>query len=180
MKIDVPLPYRVPFTMSIACSSESAWMTVSTGPKISSCATSMSGVTLSRIVGPTKAPSGLAPAWRPSTASVAPASTPFSIMPRMRSRAAVETTGPTWTPFSMPSPTVSALTFGTSASNSGPLASPTATTTEPAMQRWPAAPKADPMMLSAVLSIRASGITIMWFLAPPRACTRLPFSADRR
>ena len=54
-------------------------MTDSTGPKISSCATSMSGVTPSRIVGPTKAPSGFAPGVRPSTASVAPPSTPFSI-----------------------------------------------------------------------------------------------------
>ena len=139
----------------------------------------MSGVTPSMMVGPTNAPFG-PPALRPSTASVAPPSMPLSIMPMMRSRAVVETTGPTETPFSMPSPTVSASTFGSSASNSGPLASPTVTMTEPAMQRWPAAPNAEPMMLSAVLSISASGITTMWFFAPPSACTRLPFSADRR
>ena len=53
------------------------------------------------------------------------------------------------------------------------------TTTDPAMQRWPAAPKAEPMMPSTVRSITASGITTMWFLAPPRACTRLPVAAAR-
>ena len=30
-----------------------------------------------------------------------------------------------------------------------------------------------------VLSITASGITTMWFLAPPSACTRLPAFAAR-
>ena len=53
-------------------------------------------------------------------------------------------------------------------------ASPTVTTTEPAMQRWPAAPNAEPMMPSTVLSITASGMTTMWFFAPPSAWTRLP------
>ena len=53
-------------------------------------------------------------------------------------------------------------------------ASPTVTTTEPAMHRWPAAPNAEPMIPSTVLSITASGMTTMWFLAPPSACTRLP------
>ena len=47
------------------------------------------------------------------------------------------------------------------------------------MQRWPAAPKALPMMLPTVLSITASGITTMKFLAPPSACTRFPFAAAR-
>ena len=43
-----------------------------------------------------------------------------------------------------------------------------------AMQRWPAAPKPEAMRPSTVLSITASGMTTMWFLAPPSACTRLP------
>ena len=47
------------------------------------------------------------------------------------------------------------------------------------MQRWPAAPKAEPMMPPTVLSITASGITTMWFFAPPSACTRLPVAAAR-
>ena len=47
------------------------------------------------------------------------------------------------------------------------------------MQRWPAAPNAEPMIPSTVLSITASGITTMWFLAPPSACTRLPALAAR-
>ena len=51
---------------------------------------------------------------------------------------------------------------------------PTATATEMAMQRSPAEPKAAPVSASAAWSISASGITIMWFFAPPSACTRLP------
>ena len=47
------------------------------------------------------------------------------------------------------------------------------------MQRWPAAPKAEPRMPLTVLSSTASGITTMWFLAPPSACTRLPRAAAR-
>ena len=47
------------------------------------------------------------------------------------------------------------------------------------MQRWPAAPNAEPMMLSIVFPITASGITTMWFLAPPSACTRFPARAAR-
>ena len=58
-------------------------------------------------------------------------------------------------------------------------ASPTVTSTEPAMHRWPAAPKAEPMIALTVGSITASGITTMWFLAPPSACTRLPAWAAR-
>ena len=42
------------------------------------------------------------------------------------------------------------------------------------MQRWPAAPNAEPRIPSTVLSMTASGMTTMWFLAPPSACTRLP------
>ena len=47
------------------------------------------------------------------------------------------------------------------------------------MQRWPAAPKAEPMMPLTVWSITASGITTMWFFAPPSAWTRLPALAER-
>ena len=52
--------------------------------------------------------------------------------------------------------------------------SPTTTQTEPARQRWPAAPKAEPMIAGSACSRSASGITISEFLAPPSACTRLP------
>ncbi len=131
------------------------------------------------MVGPTNAPSLLADGRRPSTASVAPSPMPRSIHSRMRSRDAHETTGPTSVPSSRPSPTASAWVRGTSSFISGTLASPTAITTEPAMQRWPAAPNALPMMLPTVFGITASGITTMKFLAPPSACTRLPLAAAR-
>ena len=97
----------------------------------------------------------------------------------MRSRAAQDTTGPTSMLSSLPSPTLSALVACSSSGMSRSCASPTVTTTEPAMQRCPAAPKAEPMMPGTVLSITASGITTMWFLAPPSACTRLPVLAAR-
>ena len=44
------------------------------------------------------------------------------------------------------------------------------------MQRSPAEPYAALMAWSAARSRSASGRTSMWFLAPPRACTRLPCS----
>src|SRR3954471_5467878 len=58
----------------------------------------------------------------------------------MRSRAAHETTGPTSIASSRPSPTDSFWVASTRAGISRSCASPTVTTTEPAMQRWPAAP----------------------------------------
>ena len=97
----------------------------------------------------------------------------------MRSRAASEMTGPTSLDSSSPSPTVSALVASTSGGTTRSYASPTVTTTEPAMQRWPAAPNAEPMMPLTVWSTTASGITTMWFFAPPSACTRLPAFAER-
>ena len=97
----------------------------------------------------------------------------------MRSRAAPEITGPTSLDSFSPSPTRSASVAAHSGGSRRSWASPTATTTEPAMQRWPAAPKAEPMMPVTVSSMTASGMTTMWFLAPPRACTRLPAWAAR-
>ena len=61
------------------------------------------------------------------------------------------------------------------APTSGSATSPTATTTETAMQRSPAEPYAAETAASAAMSMSASGSTIMWFFAPPSACTRLPF-----
>src|SRR6202022_4914831 len=54
---------------------------------------------------------------------------------------------------------------------------PTTTATEPARQRSPALPKAELRMAATAISGSASGITTMWFLAPPSACTRLPLAA---
>ena len=51
----------------------------------------------------------------------------------------------------------------------------TAISAEMAMQRSPAEPKPALMAWSAARSRSASGSTSMWFLAPPSACTRLPF-----
>ena len=81
-------------------------MTEATGPKISSWAMVMSGVTRSKMVGPMKWPpsqpgvttSGL----RPSSARSAPSSMPFWIKPSMRALAAAEMTGPTPTRSSSP------------------------------------------------------------------------------
>jgi len=47
------------------------------------------------------------------------------------------------------------------------------------MQRWPAAPNAEPMMFPTVFCMTASGMTTMKFFAPPRAWTRLPLAAAR-
>ena len=57
--------------------------------------------------------------------------------------------------------------------------SPTSTATEIAMQRSPAEPYAAPISASTACPRSASGMTTMWFLAPPRACTRLPAAAPR-
>ena len=43
------------------------------------------------------------------------------------------------------------------------------------MQRSPAEPYPALTAASAAMSMSASGSTIMWFFAPPSACTRLPF-----
>ena len=61
------------------------------------------------------------------------------------------------------------------ATSSSPIGS-TARTTEIAMQRSPAEPKPALIAWSAARSRSASGSTSMWFFAPPRACTRLPFA----
>ena len=42
------------------------------------------------------------------------------------------------------------------------------------MQRSPADPYAALTAASAAMSMSASGSTIMWFFAPPSACTRFP------
>src|SRR5581483_2391478 len=55
----------------------------------------------------------------------------------------------------------------------------TATSSETAMQRSPADPYAAETAASAAMSRSASGSTIMWFFAPPRAWQRLPRSVAR-
>ncbi len=47
------------------------------------------------------------------------------------------------------------------------------------MHRSPAAPKPAPISASAAWSMSASGMMIMWFLAPPKHWTRLPFEQPR-
>ena len=59
------------------------------------------------------------------------------------------------------------------ATSSSPIG-PTATSTLIAMHRSPALPKPALTAESAARSRSASGSTTMWFLAPPRACTRFP------
>jgi hypothetical protein len=73
-------PYRVPLAISTASSSESKLSTDSTGPKISSCAIRMSGVTRSKIVGSTKnPPSYFDPvSLCPPVTTSAPSRTPMS------------------------------------------------------------------------------------------------------
>ena len=111
----------------------------------------------------------------------APSETARSIHPAIRSRAAADMTGPS---------SEARRARGRRGAHAPPRAvapspswaSPTVTSTEPAMQRCPAAPNAEPRIPSTVRSITASGSTTMWFFAPPSACTRLPArpSARRR
>ncbi|VWC49645.1 hypothetical protein BLA6863_07740 [Burkholderia lata] len=91
----------------------------------------------------------------------------------MRSFAAFDTTGPTSVPASAPALTFSAFAFSTS-SGSQSRALPTSTTTDVAMQRWPAAPKPAPTSALIDCSRCASGSTTAWFFAPIIDCTRLP------
>ena len=56
--------------------------------------------------------------------------------------------------------------------------SPMGTATEMAMQRSPAEPYAAPMRASTTRSRSASGMMIMWFLAPPKHWARLPSFAE--
>ncbi len=57
--------------------------------------------------------------------------------------------------------------------------SPTGTATETAMQRSPAEPKPAPIRASTAWSMSASGMMIMWFLAPPKHWARLPVAVAR-
>ena len=85
--------------------------------------------------------------------------------------------GPISEPFSEPSPTVSLPMRSFMSGTRRSAALPTATITEMAMQRSPAEPYAADTAASAASSMSASGSTIMWFFAPPSACTRLPWRA---
>ena len=90
------------------------------------------------------------------------------------SRCAPVTSGPISVSGRQPGPTFSfAMRSVILATSSSPIGS-TATSTETAMQRSPAAPKPADTAASAARSRSASGRTTMWFFAPPRACTRLP------
>ncbi len=82
--------------------------------------------------------------------------------------------GPISVSGSVPSPMRSFGSRAAIASTSRSPTSPTATATEIAMHRSPAAPYAAETAASAAMSTSASGSTTMWFFAPPRACTRLP------
>jgi hypothetical protein len=62
------------------------------------------------------------------------------------------------------------------ASTSRSADAPTATTTDTAMHLSPADPYPADTAASAARSMSASGRTIMWFFAPPSACTRFPFA----
>lgn len=77
----------------------------------------------------------------------------------------------------MPSRIFSVRVRSTSLGMTLSATSPTNTATEIAMQRSPAEPKAAPISASTTWSMSASGITTMWFFAPPNAWTRLPWRA---
>ena len=68
-------------------------------------------------------------------------------------------------PFLILSARVRSTSWGMMCSATGP----TNTATEMAMQRSPAEPNAAPIRPSTAWSKSASGMTTMWFLAPPRA-----------
>ena len=79
-------------------------------------------------------------------------------------------------PFSMRSSSVRLFRIGMIRS----ATSPTSRATEIAIQRSPADPNAAPSRACVTCSRSASGMTTMWFLAPPRACTRLPEAVPSR
>jgi hypothetical protein len=79
----------------------------------------------------------------------------------------------------VPGPVRNARVRSAIAGTSRSPTSPTATTTEIAMQRSPALPYPADTAASAAASMSASGSTTMWFFAPPRACTRLPAAEPR-
>ena len=89
------------------------------------------------------------------------------------------TTGPISLSASRPEPTLTFSALSLSTSTSASAAPPTATVAEMAMQRSPAEPKAAATRWSEAKSRSASGSTIAWFFAPPRACTRLPVAVAR-
>src|SRR6266545_901921 len=174
VKIAVPFPYGFSFTSRTASLYVATRVTPSTGPKISSLYASISGVTLSSSETPRKKPSPSGADSRPSATTSAPWLRAPSMYPATLSRCSRVTSGPISTSGSSPSPT---LIFGSRsliAATSRSPASPTATTCEIAMQRSPAEPYAALTAASAAMSMSASGRTIMWFFAPPSACTRLP------
>src|SRR5437879_5690712 len=77
--------------------------------------------------------------------------------------------GATWTDGSSPGPTISLVAASLSGSSRVSAARPTATATEPARHRSPALPKAELRTAATARAGSASGMTTMWFLAPPRA-----------
>ena len=83
------------------------------------------------------------------------------------------------TPSPLPSPVFSVAMRSVILPMSSSATESTASSTEIAMQRSPAAPKPALTAASAARSRSASGSTSMWFFAPPRACTRLPFWVPR-
>jgi hypothetical protein len=137
----------------------------------------MPGATLSKSVGRRKKPSpsaSMSPS-RPSTSSSAPASTPSVEVGRDLvavdlgdERTHVGVAGAV----AGASLAIRSLILSISSSAMGS----TAISAEIAMQRSPAEPKPALTAASAARSRSASGRTSMWFLAPPRAWTRLPLA----
>ena len=168
VKIVAMLPSDEEFACAMASSSVAARAIESTGPKISSRPTAIRGVTWSRMVGPRKNPRRDI-SRRPSTTSSAPSATPRSTNEATRSRCSARINGPTCTPGWSPGPTTIFAAASRSGSSSSSAAPPTATATDPDRHRSPALPKAEFRMAGTATSGSASGITTMWFLAPPRA-----------
>ena len=139
----------------------------------------MPGVTWSSSETPTKNPSPSNSCVVPSTTTVAPSAAAPVTYEATLSRCSRVISGPISLAASVPSPMTSAPMRLRTASTSSSATSPTATSTDTAMQRSPAEPYAAETAASAAPSRSASGMTTMWFFAPPRACTRLPFAEAR-
>mmetsp|Transcript_8533 Transcript_8533/g.26568 ORF Transcript_8533/g.26568 Transcript_8533/m.26568 type:complete len:241 (-) Transcript_8533:460-1182(-) len=114
---------------------------------------------------------------RPSRTILAPSFSAESMMLTARSRAAREIIGP-MSGFVLPGPTRS-FAARSAISSIHALLSPTKTAVDSAMQRWPAAPNAEPTSELSACSLSASGMMTPWFLAPRLACTRLPLALPR-
>mmetsp|Transcript_4569 Transcript_4569/g.10696 ORF Transcript_4569/g.10696 Transcript_4569/m.10696 type:complete len:350 (+) Transcript_4569:573-1622(+) len=155
----------------MASSSVSTSSTESTGPKTSSCIAGSFEDWWRITVGPNQKPLIAACQCLPSKRICPPCPEAAARYPDSLATAAVSMTGPI-SPGFWPALREAALATSLSKKAFRPL--PTTRSTEAAMHRCPAEPKAEFMMSEIVMSSSQSGIAMRWFLAPPIHNALLP------